>query len=241
MPASSFISALTIDAPAWPEWVPPESPLVLVQCHFSVEAYHDDEFSRHNIPQPPRLQRAVAKRRSEFLAGRICARQALAQLGIDGQAGSKAERRDPIWPKECTGTITHSHGVAAALVGHARHWQGLGIDIEHWINTESARHLSSAILQPHEQQLLDEDDIRFAQQLTLLFSAKESLFKALNPLTGTSFYFHDASLVHLNEGAQTLTLRLDCTLNEQWPAGTTLICHYAHSPAYITTWLTIPA
>lgn len=240
MPATAFITALTIDAPAWPELIPPGNPLVLTQCHFSVEAYHDDEFIRHDIEQPMRLQRAVAKRRSEFLAGRICAHQALLQLGSNGRAGSEAERRDPIWPHGYTGAITHSHGIAAALVGSTEHWQGLGLDIEHWIKTDSARHLSSAILQPHENKLLDEDDEHFSHQLTLIFSAKESLFKALNPLTGTSFYFHDASILHLDEETNTLTLRLDCTLNDQWRVGTTLICHYTTSANYVMTWLIVP-
>lgn len=241
MPASSFITALTLASPAWPPLTHPENPLALAQCLFSVEDYHDDEFIRYAIPQPPRLQRAVAKRRSEFLAGRVCAHQAMQQLGVDGIAENSAERRDPIWPSLCTGAITHSHGVAAALVGLKQHWQGIGLDIEHWIKTEDARHLASAILQPHEIALLDNDDAHFARQLTLLFSTKETLFKALNPLTGTSFYFHDASLLKLHTASRTLMLRLDCTLNDQWTTGTILTCHYAEQPSYITTWLTIPA
>lgn len=241
MPASAFITALTLDPPAWPPLTRPENPLALAQCHFSVEDYSDEEFLHHGIPHPPRLQRAVAKRRSEFLAGRVCARKAMEQLGINGLAANAAERRDPIWPSQCTGAITHSHGVAAALVGLKLHWQGIGLDIEHWIKAEDARHLASAILQPHEIALLDDNDERFAQQLTLLFSAKETLFKALNPLTGTSFYFHDASLLQLDTTGRTVMLRLDCTLNNQWTTGTVLTCHYAEQSTYITTWLTVAA
>ena len=239
MSTSSFITELAVNPASWAHHTSAHEPLALVQCRFSVDAYHDEAFVTHGIPQPDRLQRAVAKRRSEFLAGRVCAQHALAQLGTHGLAGSIDKRRDPIWPVGYVGAITHSHGVAAALVGPQSHWQGIGLDVEHWIAPESARHLSSAILEPHETALLSNDDAIFAKQLTLIFSAKESVFKALNPVTGTSFYFHDASLVALNE--QSLQLRLDCTLDGQWQAGALLTCHYAQHSAYVMTWLTITA
>ena len=239
MPASSFITELIVTPSYWAQYDRPQQPLALVQCSFSADAYHDDAFVTHCIPQPDRLQRAVAKRRSEFLAGRVCAQQALAQLGTHGLAESTDKRRDPIWPDGYVGAITHSHGIAAALVGAQCHLQGIGLDVEHWISLESARHLSSAILKPHETALLSDDDATFAKQLTLIFSAKESLFKALNPITGTSFYFHDASLVALSE--QSLQLRLDGTLNAQWQAGALLTCHYVQHSAYVMTWLTVTA
>lgn len=238
MPASSFISDLTAEVLCWPQSSDTKSPLVLAQCQFSIEAYQDDDFDRFDVYFPPRLQRAVTKRRSEFLAGRVCAQHSLGQLEISGTVGSADKRRDPLWPQGSTGAITHSHGLAAALTGPTDHWQGLGLDIEHWIEPSSARHLASAILQPHEIALLEDDDSNFAHQLTLIFSAKETLFKALNPLTGTSFYFHDASLLELDK--QTLTLRLNCSLNEHWQKGTALTCHYANHPTHVMTWLAIP-
>lgn len=238
MPASSFISDLTVDAFCWPQPSEARNPLIFTRCAFSIDTYQDSDFDQYGIWLPPRLQQAVTKRRSEFLAGRVCAQRSLEQLGISGTVGSIDRRRDPLWPQGSTGAITHSHGIAAALTGSTCYWQGIGLDIEHWIEPSSARHLASAILQPHEIELLDNDDTYFARQLTLIFSAKETLFKALNPLTGTSFYFHDASLLQLDE--RTLILQLNCSLNKYWQTGMVLTCHYAYYPAYVMTWLAIP-
>lgn len=241
MPSSSFISALSITSPtpSPSKTHPPvnNAPLVLAQCHFSIDAFQNSEFEQFNIPMPARLQRAVTKRRSEFLAGRLCAQQSLSQLGIEKHVGCTEEHRYPLWPSGCIGAITHSHGIAGALTGLAQHWQGIGLDIEHWIEVDSAQHLAKAILQPHEFDVLSRDPEVFAHQLTLVFSAKETLFKALNPLTGTPFYFHDASVKKLDE--ETLTLQLDCKLSGYWHPGMTLDCQYRYFSTHVMTWLTI--
>lgn len=241
MPLSSFITALSIDfpTPSPSQAFPPDdtAPLVLALCRFSIEGFQNHDFERYNITMPTRLQQALAKRRSEFLAGRLCAQHALSHLGIKKHVGSTERHRYPLWPSGCTGAITHSHGIAGALIGLTQHWQGIGLDIEHWIEPNSAQHLAKAILQPHEFNLLNGNQDVFAHQLTLVFSAKETLFKALNPLTGTSFYFHDASVQEFDKN--TLMLRLDCDLNDYWRTGTTIACQYRYFPTHVMTWLTI--
>ena len=243
MTTPSFISDLTLDtslAGPMPHQRAP-LPLTLAHCHFNSDLYSDNAFCHCGIALPPRLMCAVIKRRSEFLAGRVCAQRALAQLDIQGTVGSIEGRRDPLWPPGATGAITHSNGIAAALAGPTHHWLSIGLDIEHWIAADSAHTLFSAILQPDELSLLPapSDRMLVAQRLTLIFSAKETLFKALNPATGTSFYFHDASTLDIT--ANTLTLRLDRSLNRAWPAGTHLICHYRVFSRYVMTWLAIPS
>lgn len=241
MTLSPFLSDITLDtslirlAPSSPA----SATLALGSCHFDVNAYNDTAFHRYGISLPSRLTRAVPKRRSEFLAGRICARSVLACLTIGGNVESMDDNRAPRWPPLAVGAITHSHGIAASLAGPIRHWKGIGLDIEHWIPEEDARHLSSAILQPAEiKSMAKLDNLAFSRRLTLIFSAKETLFKALNPLTGASFYFHDATIVQITD--DTLTLRLDKTLDTAWPAGLNLTCRYEQHSSYVMTWLCIP-
>jgi enterobactin synthetase component D len=138
---------------------------------------------------PRRLQGAVLSRQLEFLAGRWCARRALRALdpGRNHDVGIGADGA-PRWPSGFVGSIAHTADfvwVAAAL---RRNVGAIGIDSEPIIATARARRLGSCIAVPGEigrtRQMLGVD---YAVATTLLFSAKESLFKCLYPLFGRSF------------------------------------------------------
>ena len=88
--------------------------LVRVGCHYAPERLCDDSFAQADIPLPPSLSTAVAKRRSEYLAGRWCAREALAMLGMEGIPALGPDRA-PQWPAGSLGSITHSQGIAEVL------------------------------------------------------------------------------------------------------------------------------
>lgn len=202
------------------DWFPTLSAtpaLSLSLARFHVAHYQDALYAEHGIELTARMSRAVIKRRAEYLAGRLCARDALASLSIPGIPRDMQDSRCPQWPLSARGAITHSHGVAGAIVGRHEVWQGLGLDIEHWIAEDSAQQLQDAILSSEEKPLLDAHPTTFAQQLTLIFSAKESLYKALNPIVGRSFYFHDAAII--SWGTDTLTLMLKLDLNAHHCAG----------------------
>jgi 4'-phosphopantetheinyl transferase EntD len=80
-------------------------------------------------PLPDHLHRAVLKRQVEFLAGRVCAQQALEVLpGHKPGAIPPQPDRAPGWPPGIVGSITHTKGYAAALVALETHYQGLGVD-----------------------------------------------------------------------------------------------------------------
>lgn len=151
--------------------------------------------------------RAHPKRQCEFLAGRHCARFALQQLGIDGIPGQQEHSRQPLWPVTACGSITHSHGRAAALVGKREHWLGLGLDLEREISPDRAQRLARSLLTPVELEHFTQlDSLAAAHWLTLAFSAKESLFKALNPHTGIYFGFQDARLTGWQDGILRMSL-----------------------------------
>ena len=178
-----------------------------------------DDFARSAIEMPASIQRSVAKRQAEFLAGRLCARAAL--LHLDGTCATPAigEDRAPVWPAHITGAITHSNGRAGAVVALKSEWQGLGIDLENLLSDERARRLVKEILAPGEQRRMAEGcDEDVALVVTLTFSIKESLFKALFPLVGQRFYFEHAEVLSWSKDGH-VRLRLLTDLSTEWHHG----------------------
>lgn len=138
--------------------------------------------------EAPAVARAVPKRRREFALGRACARAALAKLGHPGAIVGRQAAGAPVWPPGFAGAITHTRGLAAALVGRAGDFAGLGLDAE-WAGGVDAP-LARRLFADSEIALLagmDAAQRRIAA--TLLFSAREAYYKAFHPLTGESLGF----------------------------------------------------
>lgn len=195
------------------------SGVVLVSGHFDPTHLQASDWRQCRIDPPASIQRSVAKRQSEFLAGRLCARQALQQL--DGRlcVPPIGEDRAPVWPDDISGSITHSTGWAAAMVARKSHWRGLGLDAETLLSHERASRLAAEILTREElarMQQLPED--QHALCVTLTFSIKEALFKALYPIVGQRFYFEDAQVLGWSGDGQ-VRLELLCDLSPEWHNG----------------------
>lgn len=193
--------------------------LVMRSCAFDPALLAADAFVQHGIPAPASIQRSVAKRQAEYFAGRLCARDAL--LALTGRADVPAlgDDRAPLWPDGVSGSISHSHGLAAALVADQRQWRGLGLDLEEPLATPRALKLAAEILTPEElRRLAAFTPEQQAARITLTFSIKESLFKALYPLVGTRFYFQDAELLEADDDGRA-RLRLLIDLSAEWRAG----------------------
>lgn len=190
----------------------------LVSCNFAPAQLLAEDFARCGIEQP----KGAAKRQSEFLAGRLCARHALLQLTGRPSVPAVGADRAPCWPAGVVGSISHSAGWALALVAAQADWRGLGIDIEQLMSPARATRLQASILTPAElARLAQYPPEQQAWLVSLTFSLKESLFKALYPLVQQRFYFLDAELLnHSNEG--TAQLQLLRALGPDWPAGSRL-------------------
>lgn len=129
------------------------------------------------------VARAVPKRQAEFAAGRRAARAALAAIDAGEPEIEVGPRRAPAWPQGVTGAITHDRDVALAAV-MPKAAGALGIDL-----TEAAPlpDGTRATILPHpEEGPLTDLEARAA------FSAKESLFKAISPITEAYFGFDAA-------------------------------------------------
>lgn len=186
----------------------------LVSCYFDPAQLQHDDAALSGIA----AVNGANKRQAEYLAGRLCARQALLQLTGAASVPAVGADRAPCWPAGVVGSITHGDGWAAAVVAHAGDYQGLGLDVETWLSHERAERLAAQLLTPAELlRLAQLPESQRASQISLSFSLKESLFKALYPLVQQRFYFHDAEVLRAADGQAELQLLRD--LGPYWPAG----------------------
>ncbi|EQC2552546.1 enterobactin synthase subunit EntD [Enterobacter sichuanensis] len=153
------------------------------------------------LPHHAELANAGRKRKAEHLAGRIAAAHALPDHTVPGIGPSG----EPLWPEGISGSITHSATQAMAVVVHHPDAR-VGIDCEAILPDREAREIQDGIIDAQEAMCLTRSGYPFALALTLTFSAKESLFKALFPQVKTFMDFDCARITRLDE--RTLTLAL---------------------------------
>lgn len=191
----------------------------LISTSFDPALLDQNDFTRAGVTP---IQ-AVAKRQAEHLAGRVCAREALRRVTGIASVPPVGADRAPQWPSHVSGSITHGQQWAAAIVAPRQHWRGLGLDVEQLLSCERAERLAGEILTEAELQRLDGLGAQErALRISLTFSLKESLFKALYPLVLTRFYFHEAELLSIDAQQHTATLGLLQSLSPDWPAGSRL-------------------
>jgi 4'-phosphopantetheinyl transferase EntD len=140
------------------------------------------------------IARAIGKRRQEFTTGRFCARAALAQLGVPPVAIVPGLRGAPRWPPGVVGSITHCAGYRACAVARDRDVITIGLDAEphdplpggvrEHITTPGERSHLTALAAAEPGVAWDR----------LLFSAKESVYKAWFPLAQRWLGFDQAAI-----------------------------------------------
>lgn len=136
--------------------------------------------------------RASARRRSTFLLGRAAAHLALAALGRDDGPVLIGPKRAPTWPSGVVGSIAHTDRCAVALVAEAADAAGIGVDVE---ASQDVADLFDHVPRVEERAWIDALSADERQRAVLaLFSAKETVFKALFPTVGVLFDFDAVSL-----------------------------------------------
>jgi 4'-phosphopantetheinyl transferase EntD len=167
---------------------------ILPDAVVAVEAWSDPADVVLFAEEEAVLGQAVEKRRLEFTTARACARRALAGLGLPPLPIPSGARGEPCWPAGIVGSITHCHGYRACAVARASELLTLGIDAEP--NDALPEGVLGAIARAEELPQL-RALARTAPAVhwdRLLFSAKESVYKAWFPLARRSLGFEDAVL-----------------------------------------------
>lgn len=165
-----------------------------IACQFEPEQIAF--FLQAGLSLPSALSKAVAKRQTEFLAGRYCVQQLYQQSGRLLELPAYRENQCPVWPAGYLGSISHTRGIAAAVVGLSRDYRGLGLDLEYKMSIETAERVKKSILRPDEIGLLAQSD-DWIRDLTIVFSFKESLYKALNPSLNRFIGFDEVQVIAL--------------------------------------------
>lgn len=209
--------------------------LIALEAHYAVEAYNRSLFTAYDIDFPLRLTNAVPKRQGEFLAGRVLARAALDGLHRAYASIAIGDQGSPVWPSGISGSISHSHGKCICLVIADDH-KLVGIDVEKLATGASVGAILKEALSPEERHRLVQQTTFDADVLaTLIFSAKETIFKTLHPVVRQFFGFDAAVFNGIRDGNH-LSFSIVYSLNECIPQNTEMLIDFKFDGEFATTW-----
>jgi 4'-phosphopantetheinyl transferase EntD len=171
----------------------------LVPASASAELFSDVPESTMFSDEAAAVAGAGAERRREFGTVRWCARKALRQLGVSAVPILPSGDRAPRWPVGVVGSMTHCAGYRAAVVARSGELSGVGIDAEP--HAALPADMLDFVLRDDERArlltLAEADPCRHWDRI--VFCAKEAVYKAWFPLTGSWLDFDDVSVtVHLD-------------------------------------------
>lgn len=146
-----------------------------------------------------------SERQREYLLGRFCATQAYRLCtGQDLSELPTLADRSPRWPQAVVGSLAHNQRYVIAVVALQSVLCGVGVDIEQ--TSRPKPQLRARIC--NDKDLITHPDFSDQQLLALIFSAKESLYKALYPSVKQFFGFEAAALTSVDRTRSAFTMQL---------------------------------
>lgn len=140
---------------------------------------------------------AAVTRQRDFARGRRAAHAALEQLEVTAAEGIGAsDSKAPLWPSGVVGSISHCDAAVAAVVARADQLRGIGLDVE--VDQDMEPGAIDAVLRADEERI---DSL-------VQFSAKESMYKAWEPLMGQWLDFAEVSVQPVQSAWRALTSSL---------------------------------
>ena len=157
------------------------------------------------IKYDPKVDSFHPNRKNEYLLGRVCASRAH-ELCTNKELLSLPTNADrsPQWPSDVVGSISHNQYWVGAAVAWEADLIGVGIDFE--VMGRTKLELAKQIRSPGD--ILKHPELSDEDLLTIIFSCKESLYKALYPSVKKFFGFEDAALSKLDLSNGTFTIDL---------------------------------
>lgn len=157
-------------------------------CAHLSSAYHED-FVLH-ADERRSCGRFSEKRIGDFVLGRYNAVQALQMLGISRKPIPMGSSREPLWPFGTVGSISHTNGLAGAIVARNHGYGGLGLDIE---RTQNLDEIASQFCTEPELEYSRELP-RATEYLNVVFGAKEAIYKCIWPTVRRFVSFQDVQV-----------------------------------------------
>lgn len=208
---------------------------VLLLSTFDLNTYNIGLYDQFQINYPDTLTKAVKKRQADYLAGRALTKQALECLGQQAPDIRAGQDRAPIWPQGINGSISHTKGqVACLLTTQQSHL--VGVDVERDLTENGLKSVKHMALLPSEHSFLaQQTELPETQLVGAIFSAKETLFKALYPIVRCFFGFDAAACVAVSPTILRMELIQD--LHATLPAGRVFDVQMRLLDRYVLTWL----
>ncbi len=148
-----------------------------------------------------RLEHLIGRDLSSHLMRQLADRDGVAPLGIDGEVG-RGPHGEPVFPSGVVGSIAHAAGsVVAAVAARRSGVLSIGVDIHPAEPLSGQMHDFVGV--PRELQSAPAL-ASLGMAASVLFSAKESVFKAWFPLTGTWLEFEDVLIRLRDDGTFTV-------------------------------------
>jgi len=199
--------------------VPPEVALAMVDPTDAEPLYAAEEEA---------VSRATLKRRQDFRAGRAAARSALRQLGVADVGIPRGADGLPRWPDGFVGSISHCPGRGGAAVARVTEVAAVGLDIE--VRRRVHSRLVAAVSTPRERAWMSASGTTL-EAATLVFSAKEAVYKCVYPVMRARLAFADVEIVaDLSSGDLAATLPAQLP-----PAWRRLAGRFAFFTAHVAT------
>lgn len=174
------------------------------------------------------VSQATWKRRQDFRAGRAAARSALSRLGVLGVAIPRGTDGLPRWPDGFVGSISHCPGWGGAAVARLSDIAAIGLDIE--VRRRVHSRLLGTVCTPSERAWMSASGTTL-EAATIVFSAKEAVYKCVYPVLRARLAFSDVEIVaDLSSGD--LSAILPAWLPSAWRQ---LGGRFAFSPAHVAT------
>jgi 4'-phosphopantetheinyl transferase EntD len=180
--------------------------LDIVPAGVALAESRDDRGKPLSLPaEAVALGRASVKRHRVFAVGRTCAREALAKLGVACAPILIGDGREPLWPAGIVGSITHRMGYCAAAVARREEVAAIGIDAE--VHDRLTRGVVERVTCQEERDWIAACPDATIHWARVVFSAKESIFKAWFAITGNWLGFNDV-VVTVTPPSGTFTARM---------------------------------
>jgi enterobactin synthetase component D len=155
---------------------------------------------------PAEHARAMAlpgPRRRSWTGGRAAMREALGRIAMTALPVASDDRGAPVLPAGVAGSITHKERIAAALVA-VDDGARLGVDIE--MDAARPHDIAPRVLrEPERDELQGLAAPDRAREVLLRFSAKEAIYKALDPFVRRYVDFKEVSVSPCPDGTAIVT------------------------------------
>ena len=136
--------------------------------------------------------RACRRKQSEFASGRAAAHFALHQIGFPNAFPLlRGQKGEPLWPPGIAGSITHCYPWSIAVAVQGSDLPTIGVDLE-TTGGMKGTDISELVCDRTELDWVSAGNLQ--ERLTMIFSAKEAVYKACYPLCRRYIDFKDVEL-----------------------------------------------